>query len=93
MKACFMLGGASNEKFHPLQNHLKNQYTMGVDQYPNNAESLLGMMNNFRVAPATGGKYRPAQRDGDDNGLVFAQKGEEECVDEEADIDGANMAQ
>lgn len=93
MKACFMLGGASNEKFHPLKDHLENQYTMGVDQYPNNAESLLGMMNNFRMAPATGGKYRPLQRDGDDDGLVFAQEGDEECVEEEADVDGANMAQ
>ena len=49
MKACYMLGGSSNDRFLSLKNHLENQYTMGVDQYPDDGEKLLGMMTNAKV--------------------------------------------
>jgi len=73
IKMCFMLGGANNEKFSSLKNHLENQYIMNEDQYPSDSESLLGMMNNFRVSEYVTDHATP-QRDTMDDGVVFAQK-------------------
>jgi len=42
-------GSASNERFSSLKNHLENQYIMGEGQYPSDSESLLGILNNFRM--------------------------------------------
>ena len=89
---CFMLGGANNDKFSPLKDHLENQYTMGVDQYPTNGESLLGMINNFRIGAVGAAVGRCRQRDGDDDGLAFVQEGGEEA-DGAEDEDGVNVAQ
>ena len=92
MKACYMLGGASNDRFRSLKNHLENQYTMGVDQYPEDEEKLLGMMNNFRVGPSTaGGQY--VQHAGDDDGLAFVQEGEEGDIEQTEEDEGVNAAQ
>jgi len=77
MKACFMLGGVNNEKFSSLKKHLENQYIIGEDQYPSDSESLLGMMNNFRVNEYVKDRMT-FQRDTMDDGVVFAQEGMEE---------------
>jgi len=96
MKACLMLGGAHNERFGELKSHLENQYIMGVDQYPDTTEGLLGMMNNFRVSSMGSGPRRGQQlyqvdASGDD-GLAFAQEGNEEAEGAGAE-EGVNAAQ
>ena len=69
-----MLGGANNERFSSLKNHLENQYIMGEDQYPSDSESLLGILNNFRVNENV--KDRATlERDTTDDGVVFVQEG------------------
>ena len=99
MKACYMLSGANNIKFASLKDWLENQYTMGINQYPNNCESLLGMMDNFRATNYPPPSYRgdrdsrqQVSRSGDEDGLAYIQDGVDE---EEANgvAEGANMAQ
>ncbi len=95
MKAMFMLAGANKGRHSKLRTHLENSYTVGRNEYPANTTELLSMMNNWKT-DSEQKQYSHAQvRYEDDDGLTFAQEGEQTGNDEKAGAEkkGVTMVQ
>ncbi len=79
MKAMFMLAGANKTRHEDLRTHLQNSYTVGRNEYPSNTTELLSMMNNWKANRSAQGhhNYAQARASAEEDGLNFAQQGEE----------------
>lgn len=95
VKAGFMLSGADDGRFDELKKHLENKFTIKKDDgYPDDTVELLSMMNNYR--PSSQKKWQPPRvnRDDGEDGVNFAQGGEEGREEEqEQGQPGVNMMQ
>ena len=91
VKASFMLSGANNGKHQDLKNHLENKYAVKQENgYPDNTVELLQLMNNFR-APAGGRSGLRRMIPQDEDGINFAQEGEDDA--DGTGTEGVNMLQ